>query len=335
MSESKSVSTSPRDDEPATIYTLNTAEDVEALVSLLDSSTRTHPAVIVSVARKHHPYPVAPSDIANELRDVADVYVLADSDLAWELDPYDDYRTYGGAVRIVGLSSRGSVIRTDGDPAEALERIISSAHFSARQARTLRVVRNHDQNKKTPTATTESELEYERAKRMRAEEKSTAMVRELAAARAEIARLRAELDFVSTPMFDDPETQFRDDVERSWLRQIVESDRPQWSLREFRVGPRFLDSLDMPQASRRKIIEVVVDVLTRRAFEMPARSVRAQGDGGPAGVNGQVVRPDGATGYRCNIRANTPQAPRLMWWELTDGTVELALAGRHDDPMPG
>lgn len=327
MPELLTTTETPPESQPAGFRMMHTADDVDELVTHLKSPTRCRPVVIVSVARGVVPYPVPPQDIATQLHNDAEVYVLSDSDLAWELDRHRDFRTYGGAVRVVGSNGQGAIIRTDGDRDDALDRIAASTRICAKRMRPARPAAPAPDN-------AVSELDDERAKRARAEERAAAAARELSAARSEIEQLRRVLAAESAPLFADPETQFRDDVQRSWLRQIPERDRPQCPLRAFQIGPKFLDSVDMPQAPRRKIVEVVVDVLTRRAFEMPSRSVRAHGDGGPAGVNGQVVRADGATGFRCNIRANTPQAPRLMWWELTDGSVELALAGRHDDVMP-
>ena len=314
---------------------LATTLDVAELVELLTSPGRKRPTVIMSVAGNRNPYPLPPDEIADELNGIADVYVLATTRLAWELDGHPEFRTYGGAVRVIGADGFGAVIRTDGDLDSAFDRIVTVAEKAGRRMHGSRVA---PPAVLQPVPSREQDvvvhLERERDKRVSAEERATAATRELAAARAEAERLRNELDALTAPLFSDPEEQFRDDVTRCWLRQIAEPERPRWALREFQVGPAFLDHLDMPQAPRVKILEVVVDVLTRRAFEMPSRSVRAHGNGGSAGVNGQMVRADGASAYRCNIRANTPQAPRLMWWELTDGTVELALAGHHDDPMP-
>jgi len=276
-------------------------------------------------------FPLTPNDVAEELRDVAEVYALSRGELAWELDPYREYRTYGGAVRVIGGSSTtGAVIRTDGNLDAAFNRIINAAGAISRKMPRLHAV---------PSPAVEvdggdTELVREREARKRAEERAAANARELTAARSEIARLRAEIAAETAPLFADDEEQFRDEVQRSWLRQIAEPERDEWLLRQYQVGPEFLGNLDLPQAPREKIIEVVVDVLTRRAYTMPSRSVRPHGDGGPAGTNGQIIRADGAAGYRCNIKANTPQAPRLLFWELTDGTIELALAGLHDAPMP-
>jgi hypothetical protein len=316
--------------KPDLTHWLDTAADVADLIAFLGSPNRDIPVVVMSPDRERR-FPLAPEDVAEELRGVAVVYALSRGELAWELDPHREYRTYGGAVRIVGGSSTtGAVIRTDGHLDTAFNRIVNAAGSIARRMPQLHAV----PAPAVTVSTTDTELAKEREARKRAEDRAAAQAKDLTAARSEIARLRAEIAAENLPLFGDPEDQFRDDVQRTWLRQVTEPERDQWPLREFRVGPEFLNHLDFPQAPREKIIEVVVDVLTRRAYSMPSRSVRPHGDGGPAGTNGQIIRPDGAAGYRCNIRANTPQAPRLLFWELTDGTVELALAGLHDAPMP-
>lgn len=326
------------DPEPSTgdlSHSLESPEQVAALIEFLDSPARAIAAVIVSPAKGTPRFPASPAELAKKLRGVADVYVLASAALSWELEENPQYRTYGGAVRVIGTPAHTTVIRTDGDPARALDRIVAAAtaaggrmprvhaaHTGARE-------REHPDSRAADTAA--DRLAAEIDARRRAEKRAGEAESALSSARAEIAQLRAAMAAEAVPLFIDPEAQFRDDVTRSWLRQVAEPERSRWPLREFSVCPEFLDNLDFPQAPRRKIVEVVVDVLTRRAWEMSSRSVRAHGCGGPAGATGQVVRSDGAAGYRCNIRSNTAQAPRLVWWELTDGTVELVRASRHDD----
>lgn len=132
-------------------------------------------------------------------------------------------------------------------------------------------------------------------------------------------------------LFVDDETQFRYEIGETWLRHLPEGDRQQWPLRPFQLGSQFLSSLTTDLAPRQRILAVAVDVLTRRAYELPARSVHIYGDGSsnaPA-----ITRSDGATAYRATIR-QCPGGPRLLWWEQVDGTAELAWVGHHDDPMP-
>ncbi|KMV15983.1 hypothetical protein ACT17_23115 [Mycolicibacterium conceptionense] len=179
-----------------------------------------------------------------------------------------------------------------------------------------------------------AEYNDERDRRREAESRAISAASQLSKAEAHIEALTSELAAERAPVFSDPEQRLRDEVERTWLRLTPEVERRKYPLREYAIGAAFIDSLDLPQAPRAKIIEVIVEVLTRRALNKPSRAVHAHGNGRSAGTSGQMVRADGARAYRCYIRTHTPQAPRLLWWELTDGTVELALAARHDDPMP-
>jgi hypothetical protein len=57
---------------------------------------------------------------------------------------------------------------------------------------------------------------------------------------------------------------------------------------------------------------------------------------GSGGNDPQRVRSDGARAWRCNLRRSSPGGPRLHYWVLTDGTIEFASIGYHDDyTMPG
>jgi hypothetical protein len=52
---------------------------------------------------------------------------------------------------------------------------------------------------------------------------------------------------------------------------------------------------------------------------------------GTGGDDPQRIRQDGARAWRCAVRRNTPGAPRLHFWRLTDGTVEFDHVGHHDE----
>lgn len=74
----------------------------------------------------------------------------------------------------------------------------------------------------------------------------------------------------------------------------------------------------------------MVDVLTGQASADNGRRVHRQRVR-QAGGTAPLVRADGVAGWRCDIRSNTPAAPRLLWWALPDGRIELARAAIHDD----
>lgn len=155
-----------------------------------------------------------------------------------------------------------------------------------------------------------------------------------AANRALLSRVQELSAFVeearqpSRPVSEDPQRQLMHEIDLAHLHSGPESDRG--TLRTYSLGPDFLTDLDSDIIDRARTLRVVVDVLTRAAFTMPAREVHPlrSSDAGNASA---VTREDGATAYRASIRVKTPGAPRLMWWELTDGSVELARAAHHDD----
>lgn len=146
----------------------------------------------------------------------------------------------------------------------------------------------------------------------------------------EAAELRRRL--YGLQVFADPAAQARHEIHLAWLATVPEPQRAALPLRDYQFGSDFLTDLDqLAVAQRTRAIEVAVDVLTRRAASRAGRQVRQLGDGRAAGLTGQLVRRDGATAWRCNMQDDTPQARRLLWWELPDGTVELGRVALHDD----
>jgi len=45
----------------------------------------------------------------------------------------------------------------------------------------------------------------------------------------------------------------------------------------------------------------------------------------------QLVRGDGAKGWRCNLKRNAAAGPRVHYWTHSDGTIEFAAIGNHDN----
>ena len=168
----------------------------------------------------------------------------------------------------------------------------------------------------------------------------------LAEARARISSLTAERkrllrdltelgsreDYRRTPpaVYADPAVQFRYEIEQHWLHTLPEKERELYPLTQYGLGPDFLDSIDALQVVGRKaVLAAVVDVLTGQASAKNGRRVHRQRVG-QGGGTAPLVRDDGAAGWRCDIRSNTAAAPRLLWWVLPDGRIELAKATVHD-----
>ncbi len=133
-------------------------------------------------------------------------------------------------------------------------------------------------------------------------------------------------------LFSDPERQLRHDIEQTWLRRTPEPERTHHPLADYRLGPTFLDSLvTLEGITRDKVIDVLVEVLTDRARDIPGRELHQLRETESSQV--QRVRPDGARAWRCALQVNTPSARRLHFWKLPDATIELDRVGTHDQGL--
>lgn len=130
------------------------------------------------------------------------------------------------------------------------------------------------------------------------------------------------------------------DRERRFLRQVSftydqlypgEDDRRRFPYRAPILGEQFLDSVDRLQGvDRQKILEVAAHVCCHRAWEIKGYALH-QVRGTDAPDAPVQVRADGATAWRAALQVKTTAARRLHFWQLPDGTVELAKVGIHDD----
>ena len=132
-------------------------------------------------------------------------------------------------------------------------------------------------------------------------------------------------------VYADPAQQLEHEIGYAYLLTYNETDRATHPLAPYVFGSEFVNSVDTIEGVERdKIVSACLDVLTRRAWEINGRNARQLRES-EVGNSGYVRRQDGAAGWRCNIQTGTASARRLMWWELTNGTIELALVALHDD----
>jgi hypothetical protein len=156
---------------------------------------------------------------------------------------------------------------------------------------------------------------------------------DLARAREEISRLKdAAVDADDDAVFSDPEVQFEHELHLAWLRTTPEPDRDEWGLRNYTLGPDFLDSLNDIEVARHRLLRACVDVITGRYPHIVGREakrfrgiIRGNSKGKP-----NLVRPDGAAAWRCSIQMSGIAA-RLMWWECPNGDPELSRIADHND----
>lgn len=156
---------------------------------------------------------------------------------------------------------------------------------------------------------------------------------DLARARDEISRLKdAAADTADDPVFSDPEVQFDHELYLAYLRTTPEEDRDEWGLRNYTLGPEFLDSLDSLEIARHRALRACVDVITGRYPHITGRSAKRFKDTVANTGSGKpnLVRADGAAAWRCSIQMSG-LAARLMWWECPNGDPELYRIADHND----
>ena len=134
--------------------------------------------------------------------------------------------------------------------------------------------------------------------------------------------------------FADPDDQLRFEVNLAWARRTTAEEKSDLPLAEWTLSDDFLDTLTAVEGiDRAKVVDVVVDVLTGRAWQIDARQVH-QLRTNEAGNASTVVRDDGATCWRANLQTKTASARRLHWWQLPSGAIELSAVRLHDDVRP-
>lgn len=176
-----------------------------------------------------------------------------------------------------------------------------------------------------------------RAEKEAAQSRAAALAEENAALKKQVRSLTDQHEILTNRVhgygvYTDPTRQFDHELHLAWLNTIPEADRESTAaLRPYTLGPDFLDSLtDLDGFGRDRVIVACLDVLTGRVWESNSRKARQMRESG-AGNAPQRIRADGAAAWRCNLQHKAASARRLMWWEKTDGTVELAKAAIHDD----
>lgn len=136
--------------------------------------------------------------------------------------------------------------------------------------------------------------------------------------------------------FDRDDEWLRLEIHLAWLDRLDPADRLRWPLPEpFGLGARFADSvLSLDAGLLPKVLRAVVDVLTGRVRDLPARRIHPLRSGDGATAADLVRAHDGARCFRVYVEQNTPQARRLHYWAIPDGTIELSRVVLHDDMEP-
>ena len=126
----------------------------------------------------------------------------------------------------------------------------------------------------------------------------------------------------------------RHEVSAAWAARTVASDKQQYALGEYVVGPDFARTLEtLDEGQTVKALRAAVDVITGRATQIQARDLHRLRMG-LGGDDPYVERADGAKCWRVSIETNAPSARRLHYWQLSGGQIELSRVVLHDDFKP-
>jgi hypothetical protein len=290
--------------------------EAHLVAGLVFDTRRRRPLVVTTVGHRRFAVDV---DRLAAAADGADVVYIDDTETVRALCSAlpEWLATYNGGTRVflpdadIADHNRHTHIKADwGDPDRVLTKILSAVRAACRY--------------RAPDTAAALAEERRRTEQLR---------EELSKARSELAdaKRREPENLVTQQVYSDPDEQFSHELWLTWLRHTPESDRADWPLDDYVLADGFLDSLRAhPADLQARALRACVDVVTGRANEIPARNTHrmsstAQNDGP------DLIREDGARGWRCAVATGTPAGWRLLWWEHTDGTVELAKIAHHDD----
>jgi hypothetical protein len=117
-------------------------------------------------------------------------------------------------------------------------------------------------------------------------------------------------------------------IAREWRRSLNAEDRRYHPLTGYVLTPGFIESaekLATPPLDR--IAWVCAMVASNYAQVLTGLALRPLVQGK---ATQQVARADGAKGWRCALKRNTPAARHLYYWVRKDGTIEFDSVGNHD-----
>lgn len=135
------------------------------------------------------------------------------------------------------------------------------------------------------------------------------------------------------PHFADPEQGFRYLVLTRWAIRTLPNEQQDRPLGDYVIGPDFLASLqDLEGVSKEKVADVVFEIVTGLAKQIPGREVHRYRTGA-GGDNPALLRADGAVCWRASLQRHTPSARRIHYWVLPDQTIELGCVTTHDGDL--
>lgn len=342
---------------PACLMVIDQPNKVPGLVETLFDTARYLPLVLTSTASDTGRPRLDLSSLIERVGEHVNVVVLCDQTVARtfsDLAP-EGFRTYGGGTRLVWpnagrddpASAHPLFLTATEDKSEVtIGRIVSALTRAGHMAPTATDTNDvagtktlWDQPSPTARRTTvkSDPTQVLRAELATATERASTLATENAALRKTVRSLADQVTGLEERLhhravYADPARQLEHEIQLAWLTTYTEHDRQVYPLATYRFGADFVASVEtIAGIERDKIVAACVDVLTRRAFEVNGRKARQMRTSEEGGAPVRVRVHDAAVAWRCNLQTNTASARRMMWWQLPDGTIELAVVALHDD----
>lgn len=323
---------------------------VPSLVDEIIHPSRQRPILLITPAGTRSGPRIHADQLPPHIQALADIRVLASTAAVLRLSDLlpKELHVYGGAARIYwpqlslthGRHQHPVILAfEDTDPAAPLAQITSALESwrppgsqddwgsEAPTARRQNLRRLHRDLSRAHNTASQAERRAEAA-----EQRADTAEREGCRLRHQLERLQSEharLTAPPVPVFADPVRQLRHELHLCWLDTVPEPERGQAPLRDFIVGADLVASLDIDLVPRARIIRVIVDVLTGAVYTHPGRATHRHRATAAAG-SAPMTRADRATAWRCAVKTKAPAAARLLWWQLSDGTIELDRVIRHE-----
>lgn len=337
------------------LWRIDSPNVVDTLREEVFSTSRLLPLIVISTASDTGRPRVDVDRLVRSTSDYANLVVVETSQAAYALSEVmpDELRVYGGAIRVfwpnAAEQDRSSVhplfiTGTEAEGSRTVQRIedalTEAGWIQPEEAEVPDVV--PPWMAATAGAPSGVQREVDEARRLRGEmsllrDRNTELATEVAALRKQVRGLSDRNDELearlhSRRVFEDPQAQLEHEIWLAWLHAYPEVDRETYPLVSHCFGPKFVESVESIEGiEREKVVAACVDVLTRRAWEINGRKARQMRTHSTGGASVRVRVHDQATAWRCNLQTNTPSARRLMWWEIPDGSIELAVVALHDD----
>lgn len=119
-------------------------------------------------------------------------------------------------------------------------------------------------------------------------------------------------------------------IARQWRSSLNTEDRRYHPLTGYVPTPGFIESAEkLANPPLDRIARVCAMIASNYAQALTGLALHPLVQGK---ATQQMVRADGAKGWRCALKRNTPAAPRLHYWVRKDGTIEFDSVGKPRPP---